>query len=244
MNLEELDIKHIAIIMDGNGRWATEQGLDRTAGHAAGEHSLSKAIDWALENNLEWLTVYAFSTENWKRSPDEVDFLMFFNRDILTRRREEFHEKGVRFNFIGDLKDERIPEENKKLMKETELITKNNKKLNLVFAFNYGSHKEIHTAARRVALGHYFYLKVSAWLFTKKHVEENFKNYLYLPEMPNPDILIRTAGEKRLSNFLLYQLSYTELMFIDTLWPDFGEDDFYNVLEDYKNRIRKYGNAR
>ena len=93
MNLEELDIKHIAIIMDGNGRWATEQGLDRTAGHAAGEHSLSKAIDWALENNLEWLTVYAFSTENWKRSPDEVDFLMFFNRDILTRRREEFHEK-------------------------------------------------------------------------------------------------------------------------------------------------------
>ena len=243
MDLKELGIQHVAIIMDGNGRWATEKNLDRTAGHAAGEHSLSKAIDWALDNNLRWLTVYAFSTENWTRSSEEVDFLMFFNRDILIRRREEFDKKGVKFNFIGDLKDKRIPDENKKLMKETEDITKENKKLNLVFAFNYGSHKEIHNAARNIALGHYFYLKLSAWFFTKKHIEANFKNYMYLPEMPNPDILIRTAGEKRLSNFLLYQLSYTELMFIDTLWPDFDEDDFYNIVEEYKKRVRKYGKA-
>ena len=243
MDLKEFGIQHVAVIMDGNGRWATEKNLDRTAGHAAGEHSLSKAIDWALDNNLRWLTVYAFSTENWTRSSEEVDFLMFFNRDILIRRREEFHKKGVKFNFIGDLKDKRIPEENKKLMRETEVITKENKKLNLVFAFNYGSHKEIHNAARKVALGHYFYLKLSAWFFTKKHIEDNFKNYMYLPEMPNPDILIRTAGEKRLSNFLLYQLSYTELMFIDTLWPDFDEDDFYNIVEEYKKRVRKYGKA-
>ena len=243
MDLKEFGIQHVAIIMDGNGRWATEKYLDRTAGHAAGEHSLSKAIDWALDNNLRWLTVYAFSTENWTRSSEEVDFLMFFNRDILIRRREEFDKKGVKFNFIGDLKDKRIPDENKKLMKETEDITKENKKLNLVFAFNYGSHKEIHNAARNIALGHYFYLKLSAWFFTKKHIEDNFKNYMYLPEMPNPDILIRTAGEKRLSNFLLYQLSYTELMFIDTLWPDFDEDDFYNIVEEYKKRVRKYGKA-
>ena len=243
MDLKEFGIQHVAIIMDGNGRWATEKNLDRTAGHAAGEHSLSKAIDWALDNNLRWLTVYAFSTENWTRSSEEVDFLMFFNRDILIRRREEFDKKGVKFNFIGDLKDKRIPDENKKLMKETEDITKENKKLNLVFAFNYGSHKEIHNAARNIALGHYFYLKLSAWFFTKKHIEANFKNYMYLPEMPNPDILIRTAGEKRLSNFLLYQLSYTELMFIDTLWPDFDEDDFYNIVEEYKKRVRKYGKA-
>jgi undecaprenyl diphosphate synthase len=168
---------------------------------------------------------------------------MFFNRDILIRRREEFHEKGVKFNFIGDLKDKKIPEENKKLMKETEHITKDNEKLNLGFAFNYGSHKEIHNAVHKIAFGHYFYLKLSAWLFTKKHIEDNFKNYMYLPEMPNPDLLIRTAGEKRLSNFLLYQLSYTELMFIDTLWPDFDENDFYNVVEEYKQRVRKYGNA-
>ena len=243
MDLKELGIQHVAIIMDGNGRWATEKNLDRTAGHAAGEHSLSKAIDWALDNNLRWLTVYAFSTENWTRSSEEVDFLMFFNRDILIRRREEFHKKGVKFNFIGDMKDKRIPDENKKLMRETENITKENKKLNLVFAFNYGSHKEVHNAARNIALGHYFYLKLSAWFFTKKHIEANFKNYMYLPEMPNPDILIRTAGEKRLSNFLLYQLSYTELMFIDTLWPDFDEDDFYNIVEEYKKRVRKYGKA-
>jgi len=243
MDLKEIGIEHIAIIMDGNGRWATEKNLDRTVGHAAGEHTLSKAINWAIENNLKWLTVYAFSTENWTRSSEEVDFLMFFNKDILIRRREEFHEKGVKFNFIGDLKDQRIPEENKKLMKETEYITKDNEKLNLVFAFNYGSHKEIHNAVHKIAFGHYFYLKLSAWLFTKKHIEDNFKNYMYLPEMPNPDLLIRTAGEKRLSNFLLYQLSYTELMFIDTLWPDFDENDFYNVVEEYKQRVRKYGNA-
>ena len=243
MDLKKLDIEHVAIIMDGNGRWATEKNLDRTAGHAAGEHSLSRAIDWALDNNLRWLTVYAFSTENWSRSSEEVDFLMFFNRDILIRRREEFHKKGVKFKFIGDLKDKRIPDENKKLMKETEEITKHNNKLNLVFAFNYGSHKEIHNAVRKIAFGHYFYLKLSAWLFTKKHIEDNFKNYMYLPEMPNPDILIRTGGEKRLSNFLLYQLSYTELMFIDTLWPDFDEDDFYNIVEEYKKRVRKYGKA-
>jgi len=243
MDLKEIGIEHIAIIMDGNGRWATEKNLDRTVGHAAGEHTLSKAINWAIENNLKWLTVYAFSTENWTRSSEEVDFLMFFNKDILIRRREEFHEKGVKFNFIGDLKDQRIPEENKKLMKETEYITKDNEKLNLVFAFNYGSHKEIHNAVHKIAFGHYFYLKLSAWLFTKKHIEDNFKNYMYLPEMPNPDLLIRTAGEKRLSNFLLYQLSYTELMFIDTLWPDFDENDFYNIVEEYKQRVRKYGNA-
>ena len=117
MNLKDINLNHIAIIMDGNGRWATNQGLERTAGHAAGEFSLSRSIDWALKNNLQWLTVYAFSTENWSRSDDEVDFLMFFNRDILIRRRDEFNQKGVRFRFLGDLTDEKIPDENKKLMK-------------------------------------------------------------------------------------------------------------------------------
>ena len=112
MNLKDIDLNHIAIIMDGNGRWATNQRLDRTAGHAAGEFSLSRSIDWSLDNNLEWLTVFAFSTENWSRSKEEVDFLMFFNRDILIRRREEFNDKGVKFHFIGDLMDDRIPGEN------------------------------------------------------------------------------------------------------------------------------------
>ena len=232
MNLKDIDLKHIAIIMDGNGRWATNQGLDRTAGHAAGEFSLSRSINWSLENNLEWLTVFAFSTENWSRSADEVDFLMFFNRDILIRRREEFNEKGVRFHFIGDLVDKRIPDENKFLMNETEEMTKNNQKLNLVFAFNYGSRKEIYDAIAKISKNN-----------SDSINEESFRSNLLLPEMPDPDLLIRTAGEKRVSNFLLYQLSYTELMFVDTLWPDFDEDHLDLAVKEFKNRVRKYGNA-
>ena len=232
MNLKDINLNHIAIIMDGNGRWATNQGLERTAGHAAGEFSLSRSIDWALKNNLQWLTVFAFSTENWSRSEDEVDFLMFFNRDILTRRREEFNDKGVRFHFIGDLEDNRIPDENKFLMNETEQLTKNNKKLNLVFAFNYGSRKEIHDA----------YTKLNKNSIDQLD-EESFRANLLLPEMPDPDLLIRTAGEKRVSNFLLYQLSYTELMFVDTLWPDFDEKELDSAVDEFQNRVRKYGNA-
>ena len=110
------NLDHLAIIMDGNGRWALDKGLDRTAGHAAGEHSLSKTIDWAIKHNIKWLTVYAFSTENWLRSDEEVEYLMFFNRDILIRRRDEFNQKGVRFRVLGDLTDEKIPDENKELM--------------------------------------------------------------------------------------------------------------------------------
>ena len=232
MNLKDINLNHIAIIMDGNGRWATNQGLERTAGHAAGEFSLSRSIDWALKNNLQWLTVYAFSTENWSRSKDEVDFLMFFNRDILIRRRKEFNDKGVRFHFIGDLEDNRIPDENKFLMNETEQLTKNNKKLNLVFAFNYGSRKEIHDA----------YTKLNKNSIDQLD-EESFRANLLLPEMPDPDLLIRTAGEKRVSNFLLYQLSYTELMFVDTLWPDFDEKELDSAVDEFQNRVRKYGNA-
>ena len=232
MNLKDINLNHIAIIMDGNGRWATKQGLERTAGHAAGEFSLSRSIDWALKNNLQWLTVYAFSTENWSRSEDEVDFLMFFNRDILIRRRKEFNDKGVRFHFIGDLEDNRIPDENKFLMNETEQLTKNNKKLNLVFAFNYGSRKEIHDA----------YTKLNKNSIDQLD-EESFRANLLLPEMPDPDLLIRTAGEKRVSNFLLYQLSYTELMFVDTLWPDFDEKELDSAVDEFQNRVRKYGNA-
>ena len=232
MNLKDINLNHIAIIMDGNGRWATNQGLERTAGHAAGEFSLSRSIDWALKNNLQWLTVYAFSTENWSRSEDEVDFLMFFNRDILIWRREEFNYKGVRFHFIGDLEDNRIPDENKFLMNETEQLTKNNKKLNLVFAFNYGSRKEIHDA----------YTKLNKNSIDQLD-EESFRANLLLPEMPDPDLLIRTAGEKRVSNFLLYQLSYTELMFVDTLWPDFDEKELDSAVDEFQNRVRKYGNA-
>ena len=228
-------LRHLAIIMDGNGRWALNQDLPRTAGHAAGEDSLSLTIDWAIENRIEWLTVYAFSTENWLRSKEEVDFLMYFNRDILIRRRDEFKQKGVRFLFLGDLTDSKIPDENKNLMKETEEITKNNNTLNLVFAFNYGSHNEIHNAVLDL---HNENINEKLEL---EDVENIFYNFFQYPEAPFPDLLLRTAGEKRISNFMLYQLSYSELIFINTLWPDVNEDILDDVLLEFNRRNRTYG---
>ena len=233
MNNNTLD--HLAIIMDGNGRWALDKGLDRTAGHAAGEHSLSKTIDWAIKNNIKWLTVYAFSTENWLRSDEEVEYLMFFNRDILIRRRDEFNQKGVRFRFLGDLTDEKIPDENKELMRETENLTQNNTELNLNFAFNYGSHDEIHNAVLNL---HNLNLNKK---LTLKDIKDNFINYFQYPDVPFPDLLLRTAGEKRISNFLLYQLSYTELLFIEDLWPDINADILDDVLLEFNSRNRTYG---
>ena len=229
------NLDHLAIIMDGNGRWALDKGLDRTAGHAAGEHSLSKTIDWAIKHNIKWLTVYAFSTENWLRSDEEVEYLMFFNRDLLIRRRDEFNQKGVRFRFLGDLTDEKIPDENKELMEETENLTQNNTKLNLNFAFNYGSHDEIHNAVLNL---HNLNLNEK---LTLKDIEDSFINYFQYPEVPFPDLLLRTAGENRISNFLLYQLSYTELLFIEDLWPDINADILDDVLLEFNSRNRTYG---
>ncbi len=229
------NLDHLAIIMDGNGRWALDKGLDRTAGHAAGEHSLSKTIDWAIKNNIKWLTVYAFSTENWLRSEEEVEYLMFFNRDILIRRRDEFNQKGVRFRFLGDLNDEKIPDENKELMEETEKLTQNNSKLNLNFAFNYGSHDEIHNAVLNL---HNLNLNKK---LTLKDIKNSFINYFPYPEVPFPDLLLRTAGENRISNFLLYQISYTELIFIEDLWPDINADILNDVLLEFNSRNRTYG---
>ena len=233
MNINNLN--HLAIIMDGNGRWAIDKGLDRTAGHAAGEHSLSETIDWAIKNNIQWLTVYAFSTENWFRSSEEVEYLMFFNRDILIRRRDEFNQKGVRFRFLGDLTDEKIPDENKELMGETENLTQNNTKLNLNFAFNYGSHDEIHNAVLNL---HNLNLNKK---LTLKDIKDSFITYFQYPEIPFPDLLLRTAGESRISNFLLYQLSYTELLFIEDLWPDINADILDDVLLEFNSRNRTYG---
>ena len=229
------NLDHLAIIMDGNGRWALDKGLDRTAGHAAGEHSLSITIDWAINNNIKWLTVYAFSTENWLRSDEEVEYLMFFNRDILIRRRDEFNQKGVRFRFLGDLTDEKLPDENKELMEETENLTQNNTKLNLNFAFNYGSHDEIHNAVLNL---HNLNLNKK---LTLKDIKDSFINYFQYPEVPFPDLLLRTAGENRISNFLLYQLSYTELIFIEDLWPDINADILNDVLLEFNSRNRTYG---
>ena len=235
MKYNTKELNHIAIIMDGNGRWATEKGLERTNGHAAGEHSLSRTIDWSIKNKILWLTVYAFSTENWLRSNEEVEYLMFFNRDILIRRREEFNKKGVRFRFLGNLEDNKIPKENKILMIETEEITKNNKILNLNFAFNYGSRNEMHNAIINL---HNNNLNKE---LNEINIEEQLRSNFQFPEIPDPDLLLRTAGEKRLSNFLLYQISYSEIIFINDLWPDVDEKILDKVLLEFKSRNRTYG---
>ena len=233
--MKDNNLNHLAIIMDGNGRWALDKGLDRTAGHAAGEQSLSKTIDWAIKNNIKWLTVYAFSTENWLRSDEEVEYLMFFNRDLLIRRRDEFNQKGVRFRFLGDLTDKKIPDENKELMVKTENLTQNNTELNLNFAFNYGSHDEIHNAVLNL---HNLNLNKK---LTIKDIKDSFKNYFQYPEVPFPDLLLRTGGENRISNFLLYQLSYTELLFVEDLWPDINANILDDVLLEFNSRNRTYG---
>ncbi len=231
--------RHVAIIMDGNGRWAGHRGLPRIAGHQAGEEALFDTVEGALEMGLEWLTVYTFSTENWTRPDDEVEFLMSFNEDLLLRRRDELADKGVRMYFIGAVDDPRIPGRNRRRMEESEKLSEGNDKLHLVFAFNYGSRLELATAARAIAQG------VAEGTISPEEVgPEQLAEHLYLPHMPDPDVVIRTSGELRLSNFLLWQAAYSELVFTETLWPDFRREDLAACLAEYQSRRRRFGGTR
>ena len=228
------DPAHVAIIMDGNGRWAGERGLERTAGHAAGEHALFDTVEGAVEQGLDWLTVYAFSTENWSRSPEEVEFLMEFNESLLLRRRDEVDALGVRVHFIGDWDDDRVPHRVRKRMEETEQQTSSNTNMRLVFAFNYGGRHELVRAVRRI---------VEADLDPEAIDAEAISAHLDLPEMPDPDLIIRTSGEQRLSNFLLWQSAYSELIYSDLLWPDFDRKELARCIEEYSTRKRRFGTA-
>ncbi|MDH3425407.1 MAG: polyprenyl diphosphate synthase [Acidimicrobiia bacterium] len=228
------DPAHVAIIMDGNGRWAGERGLERTAGHAAGEHALFDTVEGAVEQGLDWLTVYAFSTENWSRSPQEVEFLMEFNDSLLVRRRDEVDELGVHVHFIGDWDDERVPDRVRKRMKETEELTASNTTMGLVFAFNYGGRHELVRAVKRIA---------AAGLDADSIDVDVISAHLDLPEMPDPDLIIRTSGEQRLSNFLLWQSAYSELVFSDVLWPDFDRAELARCIDEYSTRKRRFGKA-
>lgn len=228
--------RHVAIIMDGNGRWANARGLPRTAGHAAGEESLFDVIEGAIEIGIEWLTVYAFSTENWSRPPDEVAFLMQFNEDLLLRRRGELHEMEVRVRFVGDRDDPRVPERLRGHIADTEALTAGNTVLQLVFAFNYGSRAELVSALRRLVDA------VRAGDLDPGDIDERaVAAGLLLPEMPDPDLVIRSSGEQRLSNFLLWQSAYSEFIFEETLWPDFRRDHLVACVADYRRRIRRFG---
>jgi undecaprenyl diphosphate synthase len=230
--------RHVGLILDGNGRWANARGLPRTAGHAAGEAALFDTVEGALEIGIQWLTAYTFSTENWSRSEEEVEFLMWFNEDLLTRRRDDLHAQGVRMLFAGDMADPRIPDRNRKHMAEAAEMTADNTDLSLVFAFNYGSRREIVDAARAVAM------KVAAGEMSPDEIEEGtLAASLYIPEMPDVDLIIRSSGEHRLSNFLLWQAAYAEFYFPGILWPDFDRQALLDAVLDYQGRDRRFGGA-
>jgi len=222
---------HVAIVMDGNGRWAQRQGLERTAGHAAGESALVDTTYGALSIGIKALTVYAFSTENWRRPVDEVRFLMNFNKGLLERRQHELHEQGVRITFSGR-REWRVPRGVAKRMDEASELTKKNKVMTLNIAFNYGGRAEIVDAVRQMFLD---------GLNAKDVDEAALRRRLYHPELADPDLVVRTSGEYRMSNFLLWEVAYSELVFTEVLWPDFRREDLFSAVEEFQRRERRFG---
>jgi undecaprenyl diphosphate synthase len=223
--------RHIACVMDGNGRWAKQQGLSRTEGHKAGEHALFDVLEGADELGVEWFTVYAFSTENWRRPKDEVKFLINFNEQILLQRRDELNDRNIRIWFSGR-RDWRVPKRLIRRMDETLELTQDNTGLTFTIAFNYGGRAELVDAVRRI---------VESGLPADKITEKVIARNLYNPEMPDPDLMIRTSGEYRISNFLLWELAYSELVFSDVLWPDFRREHLYAAIKEYQDRDRRFG---
>ena len=222
---------HVGVVMDGNGRWAQRRGLARTEGHGAGELALLDATYGALAVGLDALTVYAFSTENWRRPVDEVRYLMNFNQGLLQRRQHELHEQGVRITFSGR-RDWRVPQRVLKRMDEAAELTKNNTTLTLNIAFNYGGRAEIVDAVRQL---------VEERTPASQIDEKAIRSRLYHPELADPDLVIRTSGEYRISNFLLWEMAYAELVFTDVLWPDFRREDLFGAIEEFQRRERRFG---
>jgi len=228
--------RHVAIVMDGNGRWAKQRGLPRTAGHEAGEASLFDCVEGAIELGIQAISAYAFSTENWRRSPDEVRFLMGFNRDVIRRRRDEMHALGVRVRWAG-----RRPRLWRSVIKELEIaeeLTRDNDVLTLTMCVNYGGRAEIADAAAAIAR------EVAAGRLNPDKVDEStVARFLDEPDMPDVDLFVRSSGENRTSNFLLWQAAYAELVFLDTLWPDFDRRHLWAACEQYASRQRRFGTA-
>ena len=229
--------RHVAIVMDGNGRWAKDRGLPRTAGHEAGEAALFDCVEGAIELGIGWVSAYAFSTENWKRSPDEVRFLMGFNRDVIRRRRDEMHELGVRVRWAG--RRPRLWRSVITELEEAEQLTRRNSVCTLTMCVNYGGRAEIGDAARALALD------VAAGKVKAAKVDERvLARYLDEPDMPDVDLFLRTSGEQRTSNFLLWQSAYAELVFVPELWPDVDRRVLWRACETYASRDRRYGGAQ
>jgi len=221
---------HIGVIMDGNGRWAQARGLPRYEGHRRGVEAVRRAVRAAIEIGVSYLTIYSFSTENWTRPPDEVDSLMEIFSETIDRELPDLAKQGVRVRFLG--RRDRAPIELQDKMADLEARTGTNDRLDLWIAFDYGGRAELADAARRL---------IQAGIPPEEIDEETFARALYEPELPDPDLLIRTAGDQRISNFLLWQLAYAELVFVEAPWPDFGEEDLRAALAEYASRERRFG---
>ncbi len=232
--LEPAPPGHVAIIMDGNGRWARARGLPRLVGHQQGADAVRRAVTACAELGISYLTLYAFSSENWKRPAAEVDDLMGLLKLYLRRELADLHHSNVRVRFIGAR--ERLPDDIVGLIEHAEGMTGGNTGLTLVVALSYGSHDEIVQACRRIARA-----VRDGEMALEEITEERFARYLDTADIPDPDLLIRTSGEQRLSNFLLWQSAYTELVFLDIYWPDFGKDHLMAALQEYHRRERRYG---
>lgn len=225
---------HIAIIMDGNGRWATERGLDRTEGHQEGVVAVRRVVEAAIHANVNYLTIYAFSTENWNRPNDEVDALMELMVHAIVKETPDLIKQGVRLLTIGDC--ERLPEKTRNALDDCLEQTKDGQNITLVLALSYSSKWEITHALKNIIDD-----AQNNRLMMSDLNEELIPNYLSTAGIPDPDLLIRSGGERRLSNFLLWQLAYAELYFTDTYWPDFNDEHLYRAISDFQSRERRFG---
>lgn len=227
---------HVAIVMDGNGRWANRRGLPRVEGHRQGEQALLDVVAGAIQAGITHLSVYAFSTENWRRSPDEVRFLMGFNRQVLRTRREQLHAWNVRMRWAG--RRPRLWGSVINELKTSERVTANNTGLTLTMCVNYGGRNELTDAVRAIAL------EVEMGRLTPQGItERTIARHLYVPELPDVDLFLRSSGEQRTSNFMLWQSAYAEMVFLDTLWPDFTRNDLWRAIQIYQERDRRFGGA-
>lgn len=227
---------HVAIIMDGNGRWAMARGLPRSAGHKRGAESVRKSVKGAILNGVSYLTLFGFSSENWKRPPDEIRDLMGLLRLYLKSEIKDLHKEGVRLLIIGDRGN--LDKDIIEIIQSSEEMTKNNTRLTLIIALSYGGRAEILHAAKQIGKD-----IAQGDLQISDIDEDTLSERLFTKDIPDPDLLIRTSGEQRLSNFLLWQCAYTEFIFVDTLWPDFAEADFESAIKVFQNRERRYGTA-
>jgi undecaprenyl diphosphate synthase len=227
---------HVAVVMDGNGRWAKARGLPRTEGHKAGERALFEVVQGAIDIGVKELSAYAFSTENWRRSPDEVKFLMGFNREVIRRRRDEMNSLGVRIRWVG--RPQRLWKSVIEELETAEELTKRNKTLTLNMCVNYGGRAEIADAAAAIARD------VARRKLKPDQINEKiFTKYLDEPKMSDVDLFLRSSGEQRTSNFLIWQSAYAELVFMDVLWPDVTRETLWRAIEIYADRDRRFGKA-